>query len=258
MEKRTQNEEPPKEEVCQNCKHSRPLNGLGAAVLICSRKKTALRQWWAVEAGASCVNYKRALELVPPELAAALAEGAKLIPLTQDKFAIVDAEDYDRLNKYKWHAQKDRRNYYAKRRRSYGMVLMHRVILNAPAGLVVDHINHNGLDNRKANLRLCTAAQNSQNSRPCIRPNQWSKYKGVTFHKHKKRFTAFIRHNKKKYFLGYFKNEIDAAKAYDKAAKKYFGEYAYLNFPKENSEAKRKRTPNIEHRTPNVECGNLS
>jgi hypothetical protein len=95
--------------------------------------------------------------------------------------------------------------------------------------MFVDHIDHNGLNNRRSNLRLCTAQQNARNHRPQLRGS--SKYKGVSWRQDGKVFRALIWHNGKSINLGRFKNEIDAAKAYDKAAKKYFGEFAYLNFP---------------------------
>ena len=215
---------------CENCEHSVPAGGSKVATLICRHKAEADLPWQVVEPNGACSNFERARELVPVDIAAALAEGAKLIPLTQDKFAIVDAEDYGRLCKYKWYTQKGRRNYYARNQRPHGMVLMHRVILNAPRGLVVDHINHNGLDNRKRNLRLCTVTQNNQNRRPITNPNKTSKYKGVSFDKNRNRFAAYIKHHKKSYFLGRFDSETDAAKAYDKKASELFGEFAYLNF----------------------------
>ena len=85
------------------------------------------------------------------------------IPLTQGKYAIVDPEDFERLNKYKWYAVKDSRTFYSYRNKRVGKKYislgMHREILDPPGHLVVDHINHNGLDNRKANLRLATSAQ---------------------------------------------------------------------------------------------------
>ena len=227
---------------CENCEYAVPAGGSKVATLICRHKPDTDLPWQVVEPSASCSNFQRARELVSIDVASALTEGAKLIPLTRDKFAIVDAEDYDRLNKYKWHALKGQRNYYARNHRPNGTVLMHRVILNAPRGLVVDHINHNGLDNRKRNLRLCTAAQNSQNRRPRTRPNKTSKYKGVTFDKNRNRFAAYIKHNKKAYFLGRFKDETDAAKAYDKKAKELFGQFAYLNFP-ENYDFKQNSIP---------------
>ena len=163
-------------------------------------------------------------------LAAALAQGAKLIPLTQCQFAIVDADDYDELKQYTWCAVKIPRTYYAARRSWRKNIRMHRLIMNAPKGLFVDHINHDGLDNRKNNLRLCTQRQNNQNQRP---RGKTSKYKGVYWNKRAKKFMASICIDGKKKSLGYFDSEIVAAKAYDKAAKIVFGEYAYLNFPNE-------------------------
>lgn len=217
--------------VCEDCRFSKAVWGLKEARLICENKADAGKKCIVVEEKESCSNFEYSRDVVTPENAAALAEGARLIPLTQDKFAIVDAEDYEWLCKYKWHALRDKRNYYVRNRRKEGVVSMHRVILNAPRGLVVDHINHNSLDNRKKNLRLCTVSQNNMNRRPSKRKNKLSKYKGVSFDKKRKIFRAIICRNKKQYFLGNFKNETDAAKAYDKKACELFGSFAYLNFP---------------------------
>jgi hypothetical protein len=157
------------------------------------------------------------------------------IPLTQGKYAIVDPEDYDRLSKYKWHANKAKNTYYAVRRVHVGYkkwkhVKMHREILNPPDHLFVDHINHNGLDNRIANLRTATPQQNSYN-RIHFTKNPSSKYKGVSFKKRTKKWQAQIHYEGKRKFIGSFDNEIEAAKAYDKAAKLYHKEFAVLNFP---------------------------
>jgi hypothetical protein len=151
------------EKTCEDCAHSRVLGGLGAVVLICSRKKAARRQWQAVAADDSCDNFKRAREILPPEHAAALAEGAKLIPLTQGKFAIVDAADYEWLSQYKWFVKKRKNTSYAESKKKGKTVKMHRLITGAPPHLFVDHIDHNGLNNRRSNLRLCTQQQNVYN-----------------------------------------------------------------------------------------------
>ncbi len=204
------------------------------AMLAHGKQGKARRMCIVVDEEGSCGNFEYSRDVVAPENARALAEGARLIPLTQDKFAIVDAEDYEWLCKCKWYAQRVGKNYYARNRRKEGLVSMHRVIMNAPKGLVVDHINHNTLDNRRKNLRLCTWAQNNQNRRPSKRKNKLSKYKGVSFDKKRKVFRVLIWHNKKQYFLGTFKDEKEAAKAYDRKACELFGEFAYLNFPQEN------------------------
>ena len=157
------------------------------------------------------------------------------IPLTQGKYAIVDPEDYERLSKYKWHAHKAPHTFYAVRSLTNGKkqprknAQMHNLIIEVPPGMFIDHINHNGLDNRKANLRPATRTQNIWHRKKFKRPSR-SRYKGVDWSKTQKKWRARIRVNGKRIYLGSFKNELQAAKAYDAAAKKYHGEFAVLNF----------------------------
>ena len=157
------------------------------------------------------------------------------IPLTKGQFAIVDAEDYEKLAGYKWYAEKKGRTFYAERTdrgvRKNRNIPMHREILGAPKGKIVDHINHNGLDNRRANLRLVTIEQNTWNTRKksghCS-----SQYKGVSWQKSSGRWKSIIVYKGKWIFIGYFDDEELAAKAYDAKARELFGEYAALNFGK--------------------------
>jgi hypothetical protein len=107
---------------------------------------------------------------------------------------------------------------------------MHRFLLNAPAGVLVDHRDCNGLNNRKANLRLCTNKENTRNSRPYLKGS--SRFKGVCWGKKAKKYIAQITVDGKRYLLGYFHDEIEAAVVYDIKAMELFGEFAYLNFPK--------------------------
>jgi len=157
------------------------------------------------------------------------------IRLTQGKYAIVDPQDYFRLNIYKWYAVRGGHTFYAvrgiwvKQLRQSMRLFMQNCIIRKPNGYIIDHINHNGLDNRKKNLRIATQAQNARNAR-YPKKNCSSKYRGVWFNRQTKKWRASIVFNRKRKQIGYFKDEIQAAKAYDKAAMKYFGEYAILNF----------------------------
>jgi hypothetical protein len=156
-------------------------------------------------------------------------EDFKLIPLTQGQFAIVDAEDYEWLSQYKWCAAKDRETFYAHRACNGTTVSMHRVIMRAPKGMMCDHRNHNGLDNRKSNLRLCTSAQNQYNKRP--KKGCASRYKGVVLRSDSKRWRAKIGFKGKRIHIGDFDNQMEAAMAYDDKAIELFGEFSWLNFP---------------------------
>jgi len=217
------------ETSCEDCEHSVPAGSAVQPTLICRHKAGAELPWQVVEADGLCANFEQSREIVPLDIAGALAEGAKLIPLSQGKFAIVDAEDYEELSKYKWRISKSRRTDYAVRGSGGRHVKMHRMLLNAPAGLMVDHRDLNGLNNRKSNLRLCTNKENVRHSRPSL--GKTSRYKGVYRDKREKKFIARIVVDRKKYCLGYFDDEIEAAIAYDIKAMVFFGEFAYLNFP---------------------------
>jgi hypothetical protein len=107
-------------------------------------------------------------------------------------------------------------------------VIMHRLILNAPKGIQVDHRDGDGLNNQEYNLRLADNISNAQNGRSQI--GRSSQYKGVSLDKRHGTWKCYIRVNKVNKWLGQFKSEIDAAMAYDRAARKFFGEFACLNF----------------------------
>lgn len=157
----------------------------------------------------------------------------KLIQLTQGKFAQVDDEDYDLLMQWNWHHNKG----YAVRmqRNELGKqetILMHREIMQTPKGMETDHINANGetdgLNNQRCNLRVCTKTQNTRNRG---KPNHnTSGYKGVTWHEQSKKWVARIGFDGTLKNLGSFSDAIDAAQAYDVAARKLFGRFAKKNF----------------------------
>jgi len=154
----------------------------------------------------------------------------KEIPLSQEKIAIVDVEDYEVVSQYHWYTRKTSHNFYAvthiyqdgKRT----TLAMHQLIMLSYFGQQVDHINGNGLDNRKKNLRVVTHQQNNFNRKYTFGT---SKYKGVSWNKRDNCWQATIKFNNKAKMLGYFKEEVEAAKSYNSAAKKYFGEFAALN-----------------------------
>lgn len=159
----------------------------------------------------------------------------KQIPLTRGKVALVDDEDYEELSKHKW--QCDGKGYAfrttgSKPRRH---IFMARLVMEAPHGSWVDHIDHNTLNNQKSNLRFCNRSESSMNQ--CKRSDQASsKFKGVHWCTNQRRWIALIYLKKKRIHIGSFRQEEDAARAYDSAAVRLFGKFAYPNFQGRNAE----------------------
>ncbi len=162
----------------------------------------------------------------------------KKISLTQNKFALVDDEDFEKLSKYKWFAVKAGNNFYAARQAKWlkkekcfehSMVFMHREILGLKNGdkRESDHRNHNGLDNQQSNLRIATVQQNQANQ---LKTRGKNKYKGVHQNKNYHSWQARIHGLGGNGYIGSFPTEIAAAKAYDQKANELFGEFACLNF----------------------------
>lgn len=150
------------------------------------------------------------------------------IELTKNNYAIVDDSDYEWLSQYKWHISCG----YAETSKRVGNKIintrMHRMIINPSREFQIDHINGDKLDNRRINLRICTASQNKANVDKPI--TNKSGYKGVSFHKITGKYRAVIKINGKYKHLGEFDNPEDAAVIYDINAKKYFGEFCRVNF----------------------------
>lgn len=152
----------------------------------------------------------------------------KLIPLTQGKFAIVDDDMFDELNRFKWfyhygYARRNSKHVLGKKR---PMIHMSRVVMSVPDGFQCDHISLNRCDNRRANLRVASHAQNNCNKHAC--KNNTSGAKGVDFRKWDRKYRARIGFNKKSIHLGNFSTLEEASVAYSIAAKKYHGEFANL------------------------------
>lgn len=159
----------------------------------------------------------------------------KKISLTQNQFALVDDEDFDKLNQYKWYAKLGRgTNFYAYRNvrvnGKYTLIAMHQEIMGTHGNKlkkIIDHIDHDTLNNQKSNLRICDSSSNQWNYK--IPSNNTSSYKGVHFHKKTKKYMARVSMRKKDYYLGLFETAIEAAKAYNAKALELHGEFAFLN-----------------------------
>jgi hypothetical protein len=170
------------------------------------------------------------------------------IPLGEGYWTFVDPDIYYRLSGFNWTIYGNGQKFYATRFIDAGPgktkpLRIHREIMNAPPGVLVDHRDGNTLDNRRANLRLATHSQNSCNRRK--RKNTSSRFIGVYFDKYRQCWGACIRYHGKNIWLGRFDSEIDAALAYDAAARIYHGQFARLNFPEKSSSPQRHKVANF-------------
>ena len=147
------------------------------------------------------------------------------ITLTNGKAVTVDDEDYHLAAQYRWHEAGGGYAAYGLRRTT---IYLHRIIAGAAPGMEVDHINGDTSDNRRANLRIATHQQNLANQRK--QQGRTSQYKGVSWDRKRSKWVAQIKFNRQGRYLGVYTKEEDAARAYDTAARHYFGEFARLNF----------------------------
>lgn len=165
----------------------------------------------------------------------------KQIELTQGKFALVDDQDFEELNKFKWHLDKHGRNEYAKRwdylgfidgKKTQKGVKMHQHLMKKNRGYIghTDHIDGNGLNNQMYNLRPTNKSLNSANS--VAKGSKYTIYKGISWHKRQEKWNVRIRIMGESYYFGCFESDVEAAKIYDCAARRIYGKNARLNFPK--------------------------
>lgn len=154
-----------------------------------------------------------------------------VLRITQGQITIIDRAMYDKVKDHCWHASKSKNTYYVVSDiydgHQWRGVRLHQLLMNAPRGQFVDHINGNGLDNRLCNLRICNNNQNIRNSPR--RADNTSGYKGVHQRPHGKWQARIVIDGKRK-SLGHFDDPVSAAHAYDAAARKYYGEFARPNF----------------------------
>lgn len=215
---------------CRSCAYAGKVRHGGRVLYICVNRPDAPGLMRKVPAKGVCRNYRprktsggrRREPKSPP------ADETRYIALTFDRFAIVDAHDFQRLVRFKWTACRVGRKFYARRNEHRTGIWMHREIMQPPKGMVVDHVNGNGVDNSRANQRVCTPAENGHNSRPHGRS---SRFKGVSYNEFLNLWQAGICINRQTKTIGYFDDEIEAAKAYDREALRRFGPFAWLNFP---------------------------
>ena len=216
---------------CRTCVYAGKVRDGHRVLLVCVNHPLALGKMRRVQPEGACRNFRaRAKRSGRKPALKSEGDDVRYLALTQGRFAIVDAKDYEWLSRYKWSACRCGRKWYASRNERGKHIWMHREIMEPPAERIIDHIDGNGMNNCRCNMRICTMLENGHNSRP---HGATSKFKGVSYFDELRKWHAAVCIRKKVVPIGYFKRQIDAARAYDREARRRFGPYAWLNFREE-------------------------
>jgi hypothetical protein len=206
--------------------------------LLCTNHAACPGEMIEVPATGTCRNFKARYWQHPRKKPEAVTpvpwppkrkKGVRLVPLTHGLFATVDAADYKKVSKYKWAPARCGTTTYAQTQINGRTVQMHRFLMHPRKGYIVDHMDGNGLNNCRSNLRECTPEQNQANRRP--RAGSSSRFVGVS--RCGNRWAARIRYGGRCHWLGTYDDEVEAAKVRDREAVRVHGPYAYLNFPED-------------------------
>jgi hypothetical protein len=201
-------------EVMQSLARGRPHRPM------CANQPETPAQMRPTPVGRVCRNYRPR----PPK-----PEGdVRQIPLGNGQYAYVDAADYEWLSQYTWYSYAGG---YAARVENNKIIYMHREIMKAPKGMVVDHIDGNRANNCRFNLRVCTRTENLRNN--AKRRDASCRFKGVGYDEERGKYFAKCAHQGERPWLGYFDSDVEAARAYDYRAVQCYGPYARLNLPEE-------------------------
>jgi hypothetical protein len=238
-----------KQRCCAHCAYAGRPTGRWVRVmlsrwpglLLCANRPDAPGELHEVAAADGCPNFRaKRGPIVRTEPPAPPDDSIRFVPLTQGLYALVDAVHYERVSRYKWCLSRSGNKLYAYRKDHGKSVRLHQFLMNPPKGMVVDHIDGNGLNDLCRNLRVCTPQQNACNHYRRKPKGAASQFIGVyRLKKRPDKWFVFVQAGALKAHLGPFDDEVEAARARDYKAVEMHGRYARLNFPDEWPPARR-------------------
>jgi len=224
---------------CRECAYAGRLRDGRRTLLVCVNCPGRLGQLTRVRPDGLCRSFHpRRKRTARRARRTPSGDDVCFVALTQGRFGMVEARDFKRLSRYKWCVSLCTRKYYARRRSKGKTIFMHREIMRPPKNMVVDHVEGNGMNNCRSALRVCTRLENGHNSKPSGRS---SRFKGVSYNDALDTWEAAICIDSEMVSIDHFDTEIEAARAYDRVARKVHGIHAYLNFPDEHPPPGRRR-----------------
>jgi hypothetical protein len=216
---------------CRHCAYAGRVRDGRRVLLICVNCPGRLGQLTCVAPDGICRSFRARRKRASRRAhRGPTGDDVCFIALTKGKFGMVEARDFKWVRRLRWCASFSMCKYYIVRSRDYQRIFLHREIMQPPKGMVVDHIDGNGMNDCRKNMRVCTILENGHNSRPC---GHSSRFKGVAYIEALRKWQAGIFIGRRVVPIGCFATELEAAHAYDRRARAEFGIHAYLNFPDE-------------------------